>query len=251
MGLAMDVWLHVGAPKTGTSALQAALARARGRLAEAGLCYPVACDADADARACRGEITTGNGAAIGCLVAPAHRPPGFDPAVACAWLERALAEAGDGRTVLFSSEVMQRPEPEAARALLDLLTQGGRRRLRILYFVRHALDYAVADYAQLLKVGMVPQHAADLDDERLQPAFLLARPLNLVEDRREPRRARHHKDRQIAHRAKFAPVMLDQRQLRTGALHAIQHRRLTDPREQPAHDMHGIRRPLLAPRRVV
>lgn len=148
----MDVWLHVGTGKTGTSAIQVGLARARERLAAAGLHYPAAFYPDQDASAREGGVTSGNALALGRLLQPRLAPSRFDPAAARAWLAATLAEAG-GRALLFSSEAMQMPDAEAAAPVLALLGDGGRRRVRVLYYVRHALDHTVAGYAQALKIG--------------------------------------------------------------------------------------------------
>ena len=150
----MDVWLHVGAGKTGTSAIQAALAQGREQLAEAGLFYPRALNPRTDAMAEAGGITSGNGLALGWMLCPSRRDARYDASATRAWLRRALMEAG-GRTILFSSEFMQLPEPAAIPPVLDLLTEHGRRRLRVLHFSRHALDHAVAGYAQILKTAAI------------------------------------------------------------------------------------------------
>jgi hypothetical protein len=154
----MEVWLHVGTGKTGTSAVQVALARHRPALAAAGLHYPLGMDDDAVAL--RGGTTSGNAKRLGWLGAPRLRPPGFDAEAVERWLDAALAEAGE-RPVLFSSEALQAPVPEAFAPVLARLRAGGRR-VRVLYLVRHALDHAVASYAQGLKVGDPPDPSADL-----------------------------------------------------------------------------------------
>lgn len=156
--MAGDVWLHVGTGKTGTSAVQVALARHRDALAAAGLFYPKG--TDDETVALEGGTTSGNAKRLGWLGAPRLRPLNFDPAPVQAWLDGALAEAGD-RPVLFSSETLQAPVPESIAPLLARLRAGGRR-VRVLYLVRHALDYAVAGYAQGLKVGDPPDRSADL-----------------------------------------------------------------------------------------
>lgn len=148
----MDVWLHVGAGKTGTSAIQAALAQGRERLAAAGLFYPEALNPVGDAIARAGGITSGNGLALGWMLSPHHPVAAYDAAATQAWLRRAL-EQSEGRTILFSSEFLQQPLPAALPPVLDLLSQGGRRRVRVLHFSRHALDHAVAGHAQLVKTA--------------------------------------------------------------------------------------------------
>lgn len=159
----MDVWLHVGAGKTGTSAIQAALAQGRARLAAAGLFYPEALNPVGDAIARAGGITSGNGLALGWMLSPTRLDARYDPEATRAWLLRALAEAGD-RTILFSSEFMQQPDAAAIPPVLDLLRDGGRRRVRVLHYARHALDHAVAGYAQILKTADVQPAGRTLED---------------------------------------------------------------------------------------
>ena len=145
----MDIWLHVGFGKTGTSAVQVALARGRERLAECGLFYPPSLERKHDDRSVGGGITSGNAIAIGHLMCPGQRPGDFDATAAWSWLERVLAEAGE-RTLLLSSETMVWATAANAGPVLDLLRRRGRR-VRVLCHVRHALEWTVARYAQRLK----------------------------------------------------------------------------------------------------
>ena len=153
----MDIWLHVGTGKTGTSAVQVALSRHRAALAQAGLVYPEGIDDERMALA--GGITSGNAKRMGWLMTPSLQVPAYDPSAVLHWLDSALAQAA-GRTLLLSSEALQCPDPEAAAPVMQRLRAVGR--VRVLYLVRHALDHAVASYAQALKVGETPERGTDL-----------------------------------------------------------------------------------------
>ena len=158
----MEVWLHVGVSKTGTSALQVALAKLRPKLADAGVWYPEAMSPETEQLAQNGQITSGNAVELGWFASESLMPRyPADRSVTFRWLRRVIAEA-EGRTLLFSSEALQEPDPDKGAALAALLTEGGRL-LRILYYVRHALDYCVASFAQWLKVGITPRTGSDLD----------------------------------------------------------------------------------------
>ncbi len=147
----MKAYLHIGAPKTGTSALQAALARHQDDLAtRAGILYPVS-ETGIEKRAARGAFTSGNATLLGAFLNPgqARQVPTRDEVED--WLRR-CAEIADGRDLLLSSESMAGARPAEARELLSLLRGLGYRPV-IVFYVRHLLDFAVSEYLQLLKAG--------------------------------------------------------------------------------------------------
>ncbi len=148
------VTLHTGAGKTGTSAIQVALAALRPQLAQAGIHYPRGFGVT-DLRAERGEISSGNAVALGWLLDPIERKDGFNLAAILAWLYTAIAEAA-GRDLLFSSEIMQRPDPLEAAELCRLFAAVGYD-VHIIYYVRHALDQSLTAYLQALKRGQIAQ----------------------------------------------------------------------------------------------
>src|SRR5476649_287445 len=65
----MRVVLHIGAQKTGSSAIQVGLARNRDALAKIGCLYPTA---DNDKTALQGGITSGNGMELAALLSPSQ-----------------------------------------------------------------------------------------------------------------------------------------------------------------------------------
>lgn len=154
-------FLHIGFGKTGTSVIQAALEALRPQLAAAGICYPVGFGGTGE-RAARGKAASGNAVALGWLVSPGDRRPGYDEAAVLAWLADAIAGAG-GRDLLFSSEFLQLPAPALAAALCRRLADAGYD-VHVLCHVRHALDQAIATYLQALKRGMLAEKGlANLD----------------------------------------------------------------------------------------
>ena len=150
----MKVTLHTGAGKTGTSAIQVALSALRPQLAQAGIHYPQGFG-NTGLRADRGEISSGNAVALGWLLDPLERKASFDRPAILIWLDAAIAEAA-GRDLLFSSEIMQRPDPDEAADLCRRFAAAGYQ-THIIYYVRHALDQSRAAYLQALKRGQIAQ----------------------------------------------------------------------------------------------
>lgn len=148
----LRVFLHTGAGKTGTSAIQVALAQRRPALANANLVYPAGF-AKSDERASQGKISSGNAASLGPWLNPNHRRQGYDKPAVSAWLHACMDEAGS-RDLLLSSELMQFPRPEEAAELCALFAARGFQPT-IIFYVRHALDQAIATYLQHLKRGFV------------------------------------------------------------------------------------------------
>lgn len=108
-----EVLLHVGVHKTGTTALQAALAAARPVLAEHSVRYP------GDARNQHAAVLAGAGKRYGWQDASAGAPPRR-------WWKDLVAETRfDGRSVI-SSEFLDDVGPEVARRIVDDLGGPGR-----------------------------------------------------------------------------------------------------------------------------
>ncbi|MBG9388183.1 hypothetical protein [Caenimonas aquaedulcis] len=148
----MKVYLHTGAGKTGTSAIQAALAMLRPSLAAAGILYPAGFN-DSDEGAARGEVSQGNGAAMGGLVNANKRHARYDMPAVMGWLNGCIAEAA-GRDLLFSSEAMQFARAAEMTELCNFFASAGYE-VTVIHYVRHALDQAVATFLQHLKRGQI------------------------------------------------------------------------------------------------
>ena len=148
----MKVYLHTGAGKTGTSAIQVALARLRPQLAAAGILYPAGFKGSGD-KAEQAAVSSGNAFVLGGLVNANKRRPGHDTAAVMAWLADCVRAAA-GRDLLFSSEAMQSPRAPEAAELCAFFTGAGYE-VTVIHYVRHALDQAIAGYQQNLKRGLI------------------------------------------------------------------------------------------------
>jgi hypothetical protein len=138
------VCIHMGHAKTGTSAIQIALVRNRNLLAEHGVVYP---SASSDERAEKGLITAGNGSFLRKLLGPDERPN--QQKRARTQLQR-LIESHDGRTLLFSSEILTGCNPEQFVALCEFVRACGAE-IKVIYYVRHLMDIALSTYSQAVK----------------------------------------------------------------------------------------------------
>lgn len=124
--------LHVGHPKTGSSALQSSFALSVAALAQAGIHYPRPIQNNA-ARA--GHITSGN----------------FNPARVVELYDRAVTRKPDARGILFSNEACFRLYLADAAPLHQLAARGVA--VEVILFIRDPLGLAVSTYAQMLKRG--------------------------------------------------------------------------------------------------
>lgn len=159
----MRVFLHTGYIKTGSSAIQVALAALRDQLSANGILYPRGFEGTgADAE--RGRISSGNGMALAPLLNGGKSPMPFDKAAVMAWLRRTIAEA-EGRDLVFSSELMRLVQPEGVEQLCGFFAEQGCKPVVIMY-VRHMLDQALATYMQVLKMGTVTADPEDINANR-------------------------------------------------------------------------------------
>ncbi|MFM9939746.1 MAG: hypothetical protein ACKVP7_09640 [Hyphomicrobiaceae bacterium] len=175
----MRVVFHIGAGKTGTSAIQVALAQNRHVLAAAGVHFPEMPDG-VDDRAARGAISSGNARALAWLCNPKLPGRGFTREGVLRWVEQCIAGA-QGRHLLFSSEAMQSCQPDETREMLHLFQQAGYTP-EVVFYVRHALDHAIAEYLQHVKMGFATLASRDsvdsLDSFLLQHRCRFLRSLN-------------------------------------------------------------------------
>ena len=140
------VILHVGAGKTGTSAIQTWLARNLRRLEKHGIAYPE--PPEGFDLAVEGKITTGNATPIVEYVVQRRRPRSFDEAAFFAWLDGVLRRPAD--TVLFSSETLPGGDRKRFAALKAHLEERGCR-VEIIYAVRNAADHVFSRWGQMVK----------------------------------------------------------------------------------------------------
>ncbi len=160
----VDVVLHVGSGKTGTSTIQAFCRRNRDRLRAAGVLYP---RTPGEARHGRLGLSIRSDAE---LAASPHwgRQPWSDPAEFRTDFRRDLtaeiAEAG-APTVLFSDEGLFAATSDAGLARLRQLLDDLARSVRVVVYLRRQDDHLVSRYQQLVKTGEVRRLAAWATDD--------------------------------------------------------------------------------------
>ena len=143
--------LHMGLPKTGTTALQVWCVRNRGWLQEHGVWYP---PFRSDAKAGDGGAHVGNGLPLLRYLRPesATRPDGPERALRQV---RAELARNDASTVLYSNEwLFGQHRSEQLRALRDALAVTGVT-LQTVVYLRDIAGLALSAYAQQVETRMV------------------------------------------------------------------------------------------------
>ncbi|KRF16762.1 hypothetical protein ASG90_10985 [Nocardioides sp. Soil797] len=146
------VILHVGIPKTGTSALQVAFVRNRELLAEHGIIYPSDPGVPSmDARATRGGVTSGNASLLRAFLMPSKTPRGVSPEQALTTAVELIEKTGDGTSsLLFSSEFLCRSSLERFATFAAACDDVGYD-VEVVGHVRNVVGHAVSQYIQRLK----------------------------------------------------------------------------------------------------
>ena len=140
------VFLHAGAGKTGTSAIQTWLARNHRRLEKHGIYYPR--PPEGFRLAVEGKITTGNASLLVEYAVQRRRPDAFDEKAFFAWLNGVLRHPAD--TILFSSETL--PGGDTGRfAALKAHFEARGCEVRVIYAVRNAADHVFSRWGQMVK----------------------------------------------------------------------------------------------------
>lgn len=141
------VHLHIGAGKTGTSALQAAFVRNREWLAGQGIDYP---SSPGDEAAASHKITSGNGARLAKFLYPDHRfHSTIQPEDAFQQTLDTILKSQQPQ-VLYSSEHMMRFTMDRAREFREALAQD-EIELRFHVWVRNIAAHACSVYNQQVK----------------------------------------------------------------------------------------------------
>lgn len=140
------LYLHCGAPKTGTSFLQVLFARHADVLKENNIIYPHNSFTEG---ASKGKITSGNGILMANYLRPQlpHHIENKD--IFIDDFDRMLRE-GEGKDFLFSSEFLVFPRNERTQRLVDVINGNGYN-VKALYFVRDIADAARSAYSQQVK----------------------------------------------------------------------------------------------------
>ena len=142
-----DVVLHLGLPKSGSSALQVFWARNRAALLARGLDYVPIGEFGAGAE---GRISSGNGAYIARCLLPAGNDAlieDIEPHFAALFDSVASSNAD---TVLVSSELFAHAAPARLAALVAMLQDAGVRP-RAFYVIRPQAQFLMANYVQVVK----------------------------------------------------------------------------------------------------
>jgi hypothetical protein len=141
-----DVVIHIGLTKTGSSAIQHALAKHRGRLAREGVHYAAVSD---EQQADPARVGSGNGSRIGYLlnasVSDASKLEAMTPAAfAATYLDP------ESRTNLISSEAIAGADPSLLAQFRDGALSA--HRIRVVAYVRDLYPHAAANWMQAIKV---------------------------------------------------------------------------------------------------
>jgi hypothetical protein len=179
----LDLALHIGSGKTGTSSIQAFLQQNRARLADLGVLYPRAPGARRHFRLSVLVRPAGQRDEI----APWDRKRFSSPAAFRRRLLREIEESGLSR-VLLSDEGLYGSPDEALRRL-GQFTGRIAESLRLVVYLRRQDDHLVSRYQQVVKVGETRRLADWADrqgprtydyDERLRTWQRLVGPTQLV-----------------------------------------------------------------------
>lgn len=137
--------LHMGMPKTGTSALQVFFAKNRDLLSLNNIIYP---ESSFDKEAISGKITSGNGVELANYFNP-NLPHQGDFSGYLNSLKN-LFKNHQGKTILFSSEFLNFNFPDRFKAFEDLLLQYDVS-LTCVYYVRSVAGHSISSYSQFIK----------------------------------------------------------------------------------------------------
>jgi hypothetical protein len=170
--MSKTAYLHVGAGKTGTSAIQAALPSLREQLLDHGVLYPEDITLS-EVQAKRGEVSSGNALTLARLTnLSLPRPVNWQFHNSVKWLNQCLDLAIlHNSDILFSNEHLQFAELDKLQEVLNVILGRGFA-VKVIFYVRTAIDYSISAYLQKLKVGAFPSGvptslAAHLLNDRL------------------------------------------------------------------------------------
>lgn len=163
----MRLVLHIGAPKTGSSALQSAFVINRDALIERGIFYP---RSHTDANAAAGNPISGNAIALANFFNPSLTVMAeeWDFDACAAALD--LARSAGCSTVLYSSEYMSCFLSERMNDFLARIASFGAW-VEIVYFVRNIASHAMSCYRQHLKGGRFGGTFAAYVERGYRPPF--------------------------------------------------------------------------------
>jgi len=140
------VYLHCGAPKTGTSYMQVLFAKYSEELRAQGIVYPYD---EFVAGAKDGKITSGNGVKMANYLLPELPHKIADKTAFIDEFDHML-ENGNGANFLFSSEFLVFPDTERTKRLVKVIEKNGYD-AKVIYLVRDYANAARSAYSQKVK----------------------------------------------------------------------------------------------------
>lgn len=153
--------LHAGGPKTGSSALQAMLARNVEALRNHGVDYPTDFSVSA---ARRGRTTSGNGVLVAKLLGAVIEHPGDVEVVTSK-----VRSLGVADRLLYSCEMMSQIDVDAARGFRENILPKDAE-LRVVVYVRSIADHALSAYNQYIKSARTRNTFAGFVVDEYDPA---------------------------------------------------------------------------------
>lgn len=158
------LFLHVGAGKTATTAIQSAIPVLRTQLDA----YNVKAPLDPEVSPVllyRARPAGGFSFTLSKLLNPGfRRGKKFDEEAAWEWFANVLSNAKEeGKCLLFSSEALQFAKKLRLIKLRSMLQEAGWT-INVIYYARNAIDYSVSEYLQHLKTGFTAYPRKALPD---------------------------------------------------------------------------------------
>lgn len=160
-GSTTTLFLHVGAGKTATTAIQSAIPALRKQLERYNIRAPLDPEVSS-ALLYRPQPAGGFSFTLSKLLNPGfRRGKPFEENRAWEWLANELVKAREeGKNLLFSSEALQFAKKPRLIRLRALLQEVGWN-IKIIYYARNAVDYSVSEYLQHLKTGFTAYPGKD------------------------------------------------------------------------------------------
>lgn len=148
----MDIYLHIGTEKTGSSYLQSLAAINRETLQEKGIWFPHAGKREAELQ--QGKISAGNAQSLTDALEQDNWL-GVERLLG-AWLKESRSHACE--QLLLSNELLllALAKPNKLKRLLQIITQAGVQRVYSLLIIREPVDQALSLYKHRAKFGKAP-----------------------------------------------------------------------------------------------
>lgn len=149
------LYLHIGAGKTATTAIQSSIPLLRRDLEANGIYAPLDPEID-EILKYRPRVASGYSFTIAKLLNPGFRRHGpFDEAQAWEWLAEEVRKAeANKHDLLFSSEALQYAHSNQLAKLASLISSHSWTPC-IIFYIRDGIDYTISEYLQHLKTGFI------------------------------------------------------------------------------------------------